>query len=722
MTTNISKAYELLDSRIQYWVWTKQWTELRDIQEQAIPEILQYEQDVILSSATASGKTEAAFLPILTHMLKREQRVGLTLYISPLVALINDQYMRLSELCETLEIPVHPWHGGISSHRKKKVLTTASGVLLITPESLQALFCNHGWQIKYLVSEIQFIVIDELHNFIGSDRGKQLQTLMHLIDLAAERKVPRIGLSATLGDMDLAARYIRPNKVAKVLVSNAPADLKLLVKGYIETKAGKDSQLEHLDVESRIANDLFPVIRHSNNLIFPNSRNRVEYYTKILSEMSEKNAGISRFYAHHGNLSHTIRSEAEEAIKISEYPTTIICTNTLELGIDIGSVESIIQIGSPPAVSSLRQRLGRSGREEGKPRILRAFTVGVELDGTSSLLDELRIGPIELCAMITLLLKGWCEPPKLQALNASTLVQQVLSLISQHGGITAHSAFQILCSSGPFSTITKGEFADLLRALGEKELISQDPTGILFHGAKGERIVNHYSFYAAFETPIEYRIISDTKVLGTLPIDTLLVEGDYILFAGKSWVVEIIDPDKRTIVVSPRKKGKPPVFLGDPGFLHTEIRKTMREIYRNNVEIKYVDRGAIQMIQEGQDAYVRYGLEAEDVIQAGSAVYIFTWLGDEVNETLCAILRWQGYRSYRHGLAIILEGATKESIVECLNDLKTKKKPSISKLLQSAVNLERSKWDWALSRELLEKSYVSHYMDLDATWEWIQNR
>ncbi len=719
-----STSFDLLDRRIQYWIWQNNWEGLRDIQERGIPAILAKDRDVILSAATASGKTEAAFHPILTHMLNDKEGIGLTIYISPLIALINDQYRRLLELCESLEMPVHPWHGGIAASKKKKFYSQPEGVLLITPESLEALFCNHGEKVRFLFAKLQYIVIDELHAFIGTERGKQLQTLMHLIELAAQRRIPRIALSATLGDMSLAAHYLRRTERAEVIDSKTPMNLKILLKGYVRASGDEDIQEDEVkEIETRqIVKYLFPILRKSNNLVFPNSRANVEYYTKLFSEQCAKNKCMSQFFPHHGNLSHTIREEAEEIIKNSVYPTTIVCTNTLELGIDIGSVESIVQIGAPPSVSSLRQRLGRSGREEGSSSILRGFVTEYTIDERSDLYKMLREKTFEFCAMINLLLKEWCEPPKAHALNLSTLVQQILALISQHGGISIARGYQTLCETGPFNEVTKDDFIELLRSMRDQDLIFQDSTGALFHGTLGERFVNHYSFYTAFETEKEYQIVFETKTLGTLPARSMMQSGDYILFAGKAWVITDVDDKKRIIQVTPQTKGDPPPFFGVGTQLDTAIRKGMREIYEGTERIPYADAQTQQFIQEGRETYQRYNLKHTDFAQTGSSTYLFTWLGDDVNEAIKSIFKWQKIDFYSIGMAIVFTDIDIPSMQGIIRRLQELEKPNSKTLLQNANNLERQKWDWALSRTLLEKSYESSYMDIDAAWNWIMSR
>ena len=320
MTETQSSSFHLLDERIQRFIWAEGWESLRDAQEAAIPLILPGERDVIVAAATAAGKTEAAFLPGLTHLLQRDAP-GLIVYISPLKALINDQFGRLERLCQQLEVPVWPWHGDISSSSKTRFLSKRQGVLLITPESLEALLCNRGTSVSAVFGEAAFFVVDELHAFIGSERGKQLQSLMHRIDVAIGRKVPRIGLSATLGDMRMAADFLRPGAGEQVDVvesKGSGAELKVLVKGYEEpTILQSDDEKEDSEPSTPglIAAHLFKVLRGSNNLVFPNSRREVERYTHLLNEMCLKQQVPNEFWPHHGSLSKEIRSETEAALK-----------------------------------------------------------------------------------------------------------------------------------------------------------------------------------------------------------------------------------------------------------------------------------------------------------------------------------------------------------------------------------------------------------------------
>lgn len=232
-----SDAFLRLDPRIQRYLWAEGWRSLRDAQEQAIPLILEGDRDVLIAAQTATGKTEAAFLPALTHLLQRPDP-GLIVYIAPLKALINDQCRRLERLGEVLDVPVYPWHGDIPATSKTKFMRRPHGTLLITPESLEAMLCARGSTVAAVFQGTTFFVIDELHAFIGTERGTQLQSLMHRIEVVTGRVIPRIGLSATLGELALAARFLRAHRPVAIIDASADGlTLRTLWKGFEEPAA-----------------------------------------------------------------------------------------------------------------------------------------------------------------------------------------------------------------------------------------------------------------------------------------------------------------------------------------------------------------------------------------------------------------------------------------------------------------------------------------------------
>jgi ATP-dependent helicase Lhr and Lhr-like helicase len=721
-----SSSFHLLDERIQRFIWAEGWEELRDAQEQAIPLILRADRDVIIAAATAAGKTEAAFFPALTHLLAAGGD-GLIVYISPLKALINDQFGRLDRLCDQLDVPVWPWHGDISASTKTRFLAKRHGVLLITPESLEALLCNRGSSVAAIFERATFFVVDELHAFIGSERGKQLQSLMHRIERALGRSVPRIGLSATLGDMKLAGSFLRPaSEPSQVNSAAAGSELKVLVKGYEEplvVQAEADAENDVPVTPAQIAAHLFKVLRGSNNLVFPNSRRQVERYTYLLNKMCEREKVPNEFWPHHGSLSKEIRSETEAALKQKEMPATAICTNTLELGIDIGAVKSVAQIGPPPQVASLRQRLGRSGRRKGEPAILRGYCVEDSVGPNASVRDNLRLDTVQMAAMISLLVEKWFEPPRVQGVHLSTLVQQLLSSIAQTGGATAGELYALLCGqTGPFAGVTRQEFIELLRHLGQKELLTQDSSGVLLHGRVGEKFVNHYSFYAAFASDEEFRVVAAGKLLGSLPVDQVLTPGQRILFAGTTWRVDEVDEQQKTIFVTRAKGGVPPMFSGGIGRTHTKVRQRMRELLEGVDVPAFLDEAARKFLIEARDAYARDSLSSQFLLDHGREVVLLTWLGDAANEAIACLLIRHGFVAAPSGPGVeVIKGErSTQDLLDALGDIALDECPPLDILLANVKNLAREKWDWALPDALLRKAYASLYLDLDEGLAWVK--
>ncbi len=729
-SSQASAAFSLLDPRIQHWIWELGWTELRDVQEYAIPAILQ-EQDVIIAAATASGKTEAAFFPVLTRLLGMQNAQATVLYISPLKALINDQWDRLELLCEKLEIMVTPWHGDISASKKKRFLSNPGGCVLITPESLEALLMNYGHQINSLFSGVIYCVIDEIHAFMGTERGKQLQNLLHRLEVAVNKKIPRIGLSATLGDMKLAADYLRQEGAEGVQIicsGSGGQELKVALYGYKIEKhiddftTGEGIVATNVQYEEHIlashewvAQKIFPALRGNNHLVFPNSRASVEILSDKLRKMCEEAGLPNEFWPHHGSLSKEIREETERALKKKENPATAICTNTLELGIDIGSVKSVAQVGPPPSVASLRQRIGRSGRKKEEPAILRAFSIENAIDQHSRISDMLHEQLVQSIAMIQLLTKGWCEPIHAKGLHLSTLVQQLLSSIVQYGGLTAGRSWQLLCETGPFAGLTKTEFITLLRGLGEQQVIIQDHTGLLLLGSLGEKLVNHYSFYAAFKSDEEYRIVYQGKSLGSLPISRAVTLDSYLIFAGKRWRVEAVEEKQKVIIVLPDKGGKAPLFFGGGSRLHDKVREEMKEVLRSQGPISFLDKMAVDLLKEARFHYQQLGIDYSPILQMGKEVLLFPWKGDNVQDTLTLLFKERGLRATNEGVYISVEADSVNIIHDLLLDFSQGALPEEDKLAQLVENKQQEKWDWLLPEHLLGKNYASMYLEIDKT-------
>ena len=212
-TAASSAAFDLLHGKVRQWIWRQGWDGLREIQEKSIPILLSGASDLIITAGTASGKTEAAFLPIVSRLASEEASATTgfrAIYVSPLRALINDQFGRMESLCDDVEIEVTKWHGDVSASTKMRARKNPQGILLITPESLEAILVRRGQEAGRLFRGLSYVVIDEMHAFMDSPRGKQLQSLLHRIDVASGTRAVRVGLSATLADENISRAFLRP--------------------------------------------------------------------------------------------------------------------------------------------------------------------------------------------------------------------------------------------------------------------------------------------------------------------------------------------------------------------------------------------------------------------------------------------------------------------------------------------------------------------------------
>lgn len=699
-----SGGFELLSSNVRKWVFDQGWTSLREIQEASIPAILARDRDVLISSPTASGKTEAAFLPLFS--LLDTGAADLVIVVSPLKALINDQSFRLGPLAEACGVPLTAWHGDAPAGPKRKFEAEPRGVLMITPESLEAMHVLKGPAVKKTLGHVDAFVIDELHSFVGAERGRQLQSLLARIESSAGSFRPRIGLSATMGDISNAAAFLRPTgdqPVQTIEVHGDGRELRLGVQGFVG---------DELKAFPEIARDIYKQLRGRDQLVFANSRRDVEFLADELRSLAESKSVPNEYFPHHGSLSRAQREFVEERLRSSDSPTTAICTSTLELGIDVGSVESIGQVGPPHSVSALRQRLGRSGRRADDPAILRVFIRELELDDREGLYERLGVPTIQTIAVIELLLAGWCETPRSDMRALSTLVQQLLSAIAERNGIRADQSWELLCGKGAFPLVSKGQFAELLRSLHAHDLIQQAGDGELMLGVAGEHLVGHYDFYSAFTTPVEYRVIAAGAELGTLPVTMPVSVGMPLVFSGRRWSVDLVDDLARTILVVPAKTKKATRFSGSPGFLDIAIRKKMRDVYAGQDIPKYLDAQAQEFLSFARNEFRLMGLPDQPIVGDEAEWLLFPWCGDRGMVTLLWAFRARGLEARLDSVALRIQNSP---LSEVQNSLAFVRDGEIDPVALAAIAEPKSfeKHHGYLTDSLLAADYASSVIDLD---------
>lgn len=819
----MTRAHERLDPRIQRWIYKQGWEDLRPIQKEALGPVLSASCDVLICASTASGKTEAFFLPALSMSADQEDGFSI-LYLSPLKALINDQYRRLSGLCDELDMPLTSWHGDSNQAKKQAMRKKASGVILTTPESLEAMLINHAGWAKKAFSKLKYVVIDEFHAFIGTERGLQLVSLLHRLEHLtgrAQQPIPRVALSATLGEIDSVPLALRPNQSIPcqiVLGSTAGNSMQMQLHGYLNpiqapviytkalpTETGEEpvdddedelemsaneeyitdfdddfdeddpdeeqDQTRHFDAKSlpllaatkgtqpmaqddhashtghpakrdrrvkrdgieinaqyNICTDIYVLTRGSSNLVFANSRSKTEVIANTLNEMCLRNFVPNEYFPHHGSMAKEMREGLEARLQQSSLPTTAICTMTLELGIDIGNIDAVYQVYPPSSISGLRQRLGRSGRRDGNS-VLRVMIPEDEIGDTTPLTSLLRIGLFQSVAMLHLLIKHrWYEPADSDKLHLSTLLQQTLAVIAQYGSIRAEQLFRLLCHNGPFKRVNTERYMALLRDMGKAQLITQMQSGELTLGTEGELLVGDFHFYAAFNAPEEYRLIHRGKYIGSLPLDIPLLTGQRLIFSGKKWIVKQVNEASKEIMVARSRNGKAPAFVGSEMTLHSRIRQEMKQIYlsgQHEIEIGssaigFMDEQAIRLFNEGLTAFRELKLHKRELITHGAQIYLFTWEGDKVVNTLVGQLMTMGITASSFAGVIEIDNCSIEEVTAALRDMAQQGLLPAATLASHVESKEVEKYDGYLSDENKNHNYAAIRYDREGAMNWLE--
>ncbi len=628
---------------VQDFIYRNSWESLRAIQVAAGDAIFNTDENVLLSASTASGKTEAAFFPILTLFSEDMPKSVGAIYIGPLKALINDQFMRLNDLCEEAEIPVWHWHGDVSASHKAKMLKNPSGILQITPESLEALLLHKHAAIAKLFGDLRFIVIDEVHSLMRGDRGGQTLCLIERLSKAAGVNPRRIGLSATIGDLEETGKFLASGTGRGTVIPRIEAKgvkWRLSMEHfYISGKQSADGKepkeaLPVLENPTDTAPEnadpglgyVFEHTRGKKCLVFVNSREECEAATTTLRSYCEAKHEPNRFLIHHGNLSQSFRETAEAAMKDDDFSMTTVTTATLELGIDIGRLERAFQIDAPFTVSSFLQRMGRTGRRDLPPEMW--FVMREEQPEPRAMLPEtIPWTLIQGISLVQLYLEErWVEPPKLDRLPYSLLYHQTMCTLASCGEMTPAALASRVLTLSYFHRITKDDFRIMLRHLLETDHIQRTENGGLILGLAGEREVNSFKFYAVFKENEEYTVRSDSQELGTIVKPP--PPGEKIAIAGQVWVVTEVD-HKHHLVYCEEVKGKVPAYFGEcPGDINTKVLERMRESLRENKTYPYVMANAAARLEQARHTAVNSHMTEEPLINLGGDMWcLFPWLG-----------------------------------------------------------------------------------------------
>lgn len=636
-------VFDLYAPFVQDYIYRRNWQNLRAIQVAAAEAIFHTEENVLLTASTASGKTEAAFFPILSLLHQNPPSSVGCIYIGPLKALINDQFSRLTELCEEGNIPVWHWHGDVAQSHKAKLMKHPSGILQITPESLEALLLHKHAAIPRLFGDLRFVVIDEVHSLLRGDRGGQTLCLIQRLSRLAGVNPRRIGLSATVGDPEGTGAFLALGTGRQTLIPKIQApgsSWRLSMEHFfvkdVQAAEGKDipDALPVLEEKTDTAPQnadpglgyIYEHTRGKKCLLFVNSREECETVTTTLRQYCEMNHEADRFLIHHGNLSASYRETAEAMMKDDSQYLTTVTTATLELGIDIGRLERAFQIDAPWTVSSFLQRMGRTGRRDAPAEmwfVIREDEPEVRAMLPSTIPWKLLQG----IALVQLYLEErWCEPPRLNRLPYSLLYHQTMSTLASCGELSPAALADRVLTLPYFHRVSQQDYKVLLRHLLATDHIQQTEQGGLIVGLAGERVVNSFKFYGVFVESEEYTVRCESQELGTVVQPPPV--GEKVAIAGHVW--EVLDVDhKRHLVYCRQVKGRIPAYFGEcPGDLHTRVLRRMRQVLQEDTRYPYLMKNAVARLQQARYTAAQSGTTDSPMISLGGRMWcLLPWVG-----------------------------------------------------------------------------------------------
>lgn len=637
------RAFDRYAPFVQEYIYQNHWENLRSIQVAAADAIFNTDENVLLTASTASGKTEAAFFPVITLFSEDMPSSVGCIYIGPLKALINDQFSRLNDLCAEADIPVWHWHGDVAQSHKAKLMRHPSGILQITPESLEALLLHKHAAIAKLFGDLRFVVIDEVHSLLRGDRGGQTLCLIERLSRIAGVNPRRIGLSATIGDPEGTGEFLSLGTGRKTIIPKIDAKgskWRLSMEHFYvkDAQAAEDKQIPGaLPVLEEKTDDapanadpgigyIFEHTRGKKCLVFVNSREECEMVTTTLRHYCELNHEPDRFLVHHGNLSASYRETAEGIMKDDSQYMTTVTTATLELGIDIGRLERAFQIDAPWTVSSFLQRMGRTGRRELPPEMW--FVIREDEPEVRAMLPTtIPWKLLQGIALVQLYLEErWVEPPRLDRLPFSLLYHQTMSTLASCGEMSPRALADRVLRLHYFHRITQEDYRVLLRHLIATDHIQQTEQGGLIVGLAGERVINSFKFYGVFQESEEYTVRSESQELGTVVSPPPV--GEKLAIAGHVW--QVLDVDhKRRLIYCQQVKGSVPAYFGQcPGDLHTKILTRMRRVLQEDRQYPYLVKNAVARLEQARFTAAHSGAAEKPLINLGGNMWcLLPWVG-----------------------------------------------------------------------------------------------
>lgn len=634
---------------VREYIYSHSWESLRDVQMAAAHTLLEGEHHLLLTSGTASGKTEAAFFPILTKLYESPAHSVAVLYIAPLKSLINDQFGRMEELLVESGVPVTHWHGDVAASHKKKLLETPSGILQITPESLESMLLHRSNDIVRIFGDLRFVVIDEVHTLTGTDRGNQIQCQLSRIARLIGRQPRRVGLSATVGSPELAAAWLAGDSGIEVDTPVLPEQglrwrLGLEHFFFQNADAEQSDDKKPLDGEKNTMIDagyeyMYDCVKDKKALVFSNSREETEYVTATFRQIAAARREPDVFLIHHGNLSAALREDAELKMKDEEKQVVTCATVTMELGIDIGRLERVLQNEAPNSVASFLQRLGRSGRRGQPPEMMMVFREEDPLPNTP-LPQLMPWGLLQAIAVVQLYLEErFIEPPRRKQEPWSLAFHQTLSILASGGELTPRALAERVLALPPFAAIGREEYRTLLISMLQHEFLEMTEEKGLIVGLAGERLLRSFQFYAVFKDSEDFTVRAGDPEKGTAEeigtITTPPPVGDRFALAGRVWEVEELDIPRKLVYVHPVLGKMQVSWPGDYGEIHTRILERMRRVLAEDTVYPYLKPNAAHRLEVARRLARNTGMTEHMLLHLGGSTWcLFPFLGTRSFRTL----------------------------------------------------------------------------------------
>ena len=690
---------------LKEYIHENRWDSFRDVQLRTFAAFRENDNHIVISSATSSGKTEAALFPVISSLYDDPPDGIGALYIGPLKALIDDQFERMIPMLEKSDIKVTGWHGDINSGVKKRLLHNPEGILQITPESLQNIIVNHNDSLKRLFGELRFVIIDEIHSFIPSPRGSQILCCLETIERICGCRPRRIGLSATIGDTASAEKWISANTGREVTVIGdaGTRDFAISVRYNrfpLPSEEDPDIRKRALTVYYK---DLFETVKGKNSLIFTNSRLSAERTARSLDIVARK-YGIENMVAvHHGSISKEFRKDAEERMKDRYRRTVTVATSSLELGIDVGTTEKIVQIGPPLTCMSLLQRMGRSGRRGGKQDL----TVMCNDDDERPWSDVLGISVnlIKTIAIIELATVGWSEPLSEERIPYGLLLHQTLEYMAPGIGCRFSDLKKDVLSMYPFSEITEDDYRILLRHMAATGLLGIMSDGTLLIGNAGERLVFGHDFCSVFDVRPEIAIYIDGKPLGS--IQETPEEGECIQLAGRMWKVISVSKDGARADVIPSDEGSCAPWKSDVPVIDDMIMERMYDILSSDEDYSYLDEHAKACLERSRSAFRDSGMDHLLTVTEWG-IRVCPWTGTKGFDSIRRAIINKGigrvYAKMPYHIDVYTDkpGTVERAVNSFLKNRRT------NDLILPDENICRGKFDIYLPRELLVRNFTAN--------------